>query len=178
MCQKYSNFMNIIKFSKYKTNKYVSGIGLIEIVVGVAIISVALAGIITAFNLYLKSGFTNTQKAKAVFLAEEGVEALRFIRDNGWTANITSLSTGVTYYFEFSDSIWKSTTTPEIISNRYSRSFVLDDAYRRVGDSDLVASSSASSKAIDSEARQATVKVIWGENNVIEMTTYLMNLFE
>lgn len=170
--------MNIIKISKYKTNKYAGGIGLIEIVVGVAIISIALVGIIASFNLYLKSGFTNTQKVKAVFLAEEGVEALRFIRDNGWTINIASLSTGVTYYFEFEDSIWKSTTTPEIITGVYSRSFVLDDAYRRVGDSDLVASTSPSSKAIDSEARLVTVQVAWGENNVVEMTTYLMNLFE
>ena len=128
--------------------------------------------------MYLKSGFANTQKAKAVFLAEEGMEAVRFIRDGGWTSNINALTPGTTYYLEFDGLIWKSTITPEVVDGVFSRSFVLDDAYRLTAGSDLVPSTSGSSKAIDPETIQVTVEVSWGENSVIEMTTYLTNLFE
>ncbi|MCH7529564.1 prepilin-type N-terminal cleavage/methylation domain-containing protein [Patescibacteria group bacterium] len=154
------------------------GFGMLEVLVGTAIVSLALIGLVTAFNLYLQAGFANTPKVKAVYLLEEGIEAVRFLRDNGWTSNITSLTTGAQYYLEFTGSTWKSTTTPESIDGVYQRTFRLDDAYRKTSNSDIIASTSPDVKAIDPQAREVIVRVSWGDGNVIEMTTYITNLFE
>lgn len=154
------------------------GFGMLEILVGTAIVSLTLIGLVTTFNLYLRAGFANTPKVKAVYLLEEGIEVVRFLRDNGWTSDIANLTTGTQYYFEFTGSIWKSTTTPETIDGIYSRTFRLDDVYRRTSNSDIVASTSPDVKTIDSQAREAIVRVSWGDGNVVEITTILTNLFE
>lgn len=151
---------------------------MLEVLVGTAIISLALIGLVTAFNLYVRAGFANTPKVKAIYILEEGIEAVRFLRDNGWTSDIASLTTGTQYYLEFNGSIWQSTTIPETIDGIYQRTFRLDDAYRKISDSDIVASTSPDVKVIDPQAREVIVRVSWGDGNVIEMTTYLTNLFE
>ncbi|HEY4527342.1 MAG TPA: hypothetical protein VJK53_05885, partial [Candidatus Paceibacterota bacterium] len=63
---------------------------LIEALVASSILSVVLAAGIGAFLLSVRTSLGNTAEVQSAFLAEEGLEALRIMRDNGWTANIAS----------------------------------------------------------------------------------------
>ena len=77
------------------------GLGLIEIVVGTAIISLSLVGLVTAFNVFIRTGLSNTNKIQATYIMEEGLEAVRYLRDAGYSANISSLTSGTSYYLLF-----------------------------------------------------------------------------
>lgn len=72
---------------------------------------------------------------QADFLLEEGAEAIRSIRDRGWTTHISGLS-GTNYLAfnaEVSTSTWQSTTTPEAIGV-FGRNFVVNTVKRNGND--------------------------------------------
>ncbi len=47
------------------------GFSLVEVVIGTALITLALVGLAGAFSFYLKAGLKNNDKLKATLLAEE-----------------------------------------------------------------------------------------------------------
>ena len=74
------------------------GVGIIEIIVVVAIAGIALFGISGVSSYAL--GVMNDRKAllEASYLAEEGIEAARSVRDESWSSNIAGLTMGTNYY--------------------------------------------------------------------------------
>ena len=66
------------------------GIALIEIVVGSAIILTVLGGLISAFNSYAATLFGTTERVQGTYLAEDGVEVARVLRDASW-ANFAAI---------------------------------------------------------------------------------------
>ena len=162
-------------FIKYKS-KYSKGMGLIEIIIGTSIISLSMVGLIAAFNLFIDAGLKNTAKIQAVYLLEEGAEAIRYMRDSGWTANIDSLSKNSKYYLALESSGWEATTTPVLIDDMFNRTFKIYDVYRRDSDSDIVASTSPDSKTIDQNTVEIWISVVWDDEEV-NSTTYLTNIF-
>lgn len=162
--------------TKYKNvKKYSGGVGLIEIIVGTTIVSLSMVGLITAFNLFFRAGLANTEKIQAVYILEEGVEAFRYIRDDGWSANIATLSKDVPYYLELGPSSWEATTTALLIDNVFDRTVTVYDVYRRDSDSDIVASTSPDAKTLDPDTVKISASVVWGENEV-KTTTYFTNI--
>lgn len=157
-------------------NKYSKGIGLIEIIVGTTIISLSMVGLITAFNLFIRAGLSNTQKIQAIYLLEESSEAFRHMRDGGWTANIDSLSKDAPYHLALESSGWYATTTQSLIDNVFDRTVTIYDVYRRDSDSDIVASTSPDAKTLDPNIVQVTADVVWDRGKV-SATTYLTNMF-
>lgn len=153
------------------------GIGLVEVIVSVGIIALSLIGIVGAFNFYIKAGIENTDKIRAVYLLEEGVEAVRFLRDGGWSVNIAGLSTYSPYYLALVGGSWEATTTAALIDDTFDRIFILGDVYRRNSDDDIVASTSAEAKTLDADTKEVTVRVSWSDEEV-EAITYITNLFE
>lgn len=147
-----------------------------EIIIGTSIISMSLVGIITAFNLFMRVGLANTEKIQATYILEEGIEAFRYIRDGGWTANIDPLSVGASYYMVFDGSEWEATTTQSLIDNIFNRTVTLADVYRRDSDDDIVASTSPDSKTLDPNIKQVTVEVAW-DGKEVKATTYFTNIF-
>ncbi|MDD5068709.1 MAG: hypothetical protein PHN89_03875, partial [Candidatus Pacebacteria bacterium] len=81
--------------------KIQKGITVVEVLIGASIFLVVLLGLSTALSLILKASLANTSKIQATFLEEEGLEAIRLLRDGGWTANIQTLSTNTDYYLTF-----------------------------------------------------------------------------
>ncbi|MFQ5661946.1 MAG: hypothetical protein ACE5F2_01705 [Candidatus Paceibacteria bacterium] len=158
-------------------NNYSKGMGLMEIIIGTTIISLSLVGLITAFNLFVSTGLSNTQKVQAVYILEESIEASRYIRDSGWTANISTLSKGVPYNLAFDGSNWEATTTAQAsIDNVFDRTITIEDVYRRDSDDDIVASTSPDSKTLDPNTIQITAKVLW-DGGEVNTTTYFTNIF-
>jgi type II secretory pathway pseudopilin PulG len=157
-------------------NNYCRGMGLMEIIIGTTIISLSLVGLITSFNLFVRTGLANTQKVQAVYILEESIEAFRYIRDDGWTTNISSLSHGVSYNLAFDGSNWEATTTSALIDNVFDRTITIVDVYRRDSDDDIIASTSPDSKTLDPNTVQVTASVSW-DGDEVNATTYFTNIF-
>jgi len=158
-----------------KINTYKSGFGLIEIVIGVTILSGALFSFSLFYQKALQVGSQTTELVQASFLLEEGVEAVKIIRDEGWQANIANLTTGTPIYLSFVGGTWATSTT-NVYIKEFERYFVVDDVYRDVNDDIAV------SGVLDAGTKKITVTVNWWSNisnttSTKTITTYITDLF-
>lgn len=150
-----------------------TGSTLIEVVVVVAIlaaVSLAFLGALAAI-----SGFheKNTSAIKAELLAEEGMEALRFIKEGGWDS-LASLSTGEDHYLTLSPSSWNLSPSPEVIDGRFLRSFRVYQVSRDAS-FDIVSNGGA----IDPDTLLLEVKVDWnwkGATTTSSYQSYITNI--
>lgn len=79
-----------------------SGFSLLGIIIAIFIISIGLTAILTLSNFSVRAAAVSKDKAIASFLAQEGVEAVRFMREsqvdwNGWYGSIGNGSYCVQY---------------------------------------------------------------------------------
>ena len=72
------------------------GMGLLEVVVSVSIVTVVLIFFSNTFVQFINTGKQVSEKTQALYLAEEGLELMRFVRDNNW-ADISALTPGTSY---------------------------------------------------------------------------------
>ncbi len=150
-----------------------NGFGLIEVVVGAAIISIAFLGLMSVANLSFKILQKSSNNIKAGFLLEEGAEAVKIIRDSGWN-NISSLSNGVNYYLNYNGVTWATSTTLVYVDN-FERKFVLNEVLRDAND-DI-----SPSGVVDPDTKKVTISVFWKEGGSAVVQTfsiYITNLFE
>ncbi|PIT89469.1 MAG: hypothetical protein COU27_00180, partial [Candidatus Levybacteria bacterium CG10_big_fil_rev_8_21_14_0_10_36_7] len=142
-----------------KIKNKITGFGSIEILVASAIISVAFVGLMTTATMSLRILDLSTNRLKASFLLEEGLEATKVIRDNGWTTALGSMDPFQTYYFVFEDFTWKSTSVNTFIDGVYERKIVVPNRIQReIGTDDIVLSGSPYS---DLGTRGFTYVVSW-----------------
>lgn len=150
------------------------GVGIIEIIVVVAIAGIALFGISGVSSYAL--GVLNDRKAllEASYLAEEGIEAIRSVRDESWSSNIAGLTMGTNYYPVVSGSKWiLQTTNPGLINNRYARRAVFENV-NRDGSDNIVTSGGT----LDANTKKVTTYVSWSDrrgSQEISLVTYLTN---
>lgn len=64
--------------------KHSSGQSLVEVVVGVGMMSLLLVALLALISLSVKNSRVAKNRAQAVFLAQEGIELMRTYRDFGW----------------------------------------------------------------------------------------------
>lgn len=156
--------------------KLKQGFGLLEVLLGMAILSVSFFVLFGVAQSTLRVSRINGQSLTANFLLEEGIEALRSVRDDGWTANIAPLS-GTRYLsFSTSSSKFTTTTTPEIINSLFYRSFTIDDVYRDTSTKDIMATGGI----LDENTKKFTINVGWRGGNATttrSVSTYLTNYF-
>src|SRR3989338_3339471 len=102
------------------------GFGILEIVIAVSIISATIFSLSFVFIISSRLEEASLNKIRANFLAEEGLEATRFLRDQSWATNLGGLSIGTTYYLSFNavNSVWSiNTSNPGLIDNLFLKSF-------------------------------------------------------
>ncbi len=157
--------------TKYK--KRMRGIGLVEVLVGAAIISFVLIGSVSVLQLYAVASRANIEKTQAAYLLEEGVEAVRSLRDESWLSNIALLTESMPYYLVFESGKWKATTTRLLFDSRFERRFRLYPVYRRNSDEDIVDFSSAEAKTLDLGTIRVVTDVAWSNNNSVPKTAVL-----
>ncbi|NQV88178.1 MAG: hypothetical protein HQ402_01295 [Parcubacteria group bacterium] len=138
----------------YYTKK---GMGLVEVLVAVSIVTAFIVVLVSVHTLYLKTAFSNMNTVKSAFLLEEGVEAVKFMRDASWSANIASLVSGTTYYLDFTGTSWQSTNSNIYIDDVFERKFVIDDVYRDATTKDIVTSGGS----LDAGTKKVTVYLSW-----------------
>jgi Tfp pilus assembly protein PilW len=163
---------------KLKAVIYTRGIGIVETLVGLSILVSAVLVLMAAFNNYINIAIRETNVLTATYLAEEGVEATRSIRDAGFAADIATQTTGTPYHIVFNGTDWDFTATPQIIDGKFTRTVTLDDVYRRDSDSDIVDVSSGDPKTLDPETKKVTVVVSYEGGESRTIVTYLTDLFD
>jgi Tfp pilus assembly protein PilV len=154
--------------------KLKSGIGLVEIVIAVSILSICVISIFSAYRLYLSAIISNTDTVKALYLAEEGVEVVRHLRDISYDRNILNSSS---YYLNFSTSTnkWSTTTSYVLTDNIFYRKITLSSVYRDLNDQ------IAQSGTIDPNTKLVTVDVSWDTKigtSTKSLQAYITNLYE
>src|SRR3989344_8012707 len=152
------------------------GFGILEIVIAVSIISATIFSLSFVFIVASKLETMSLDKIRANFIAEEGLEAMRFLRDQSWAANLSSLSVGPTYYLSFATttSIWSVETNGSEVDKLFLRKVTLENVYRN-GSYDI-----ADSGALDSDTKKINVSVEWlerGATTSITASAYLSNIF-
>lgn len=150
------------------------GIGLVEIVIGAAILTSSVLAIATFYVQALGAGRDATQLVQASFLAEEGLEVMRFFRDESWQ-NISGLTTGTSYYLTFNGTKWATTTTDMFIDSTFERAVKVENVYRDL--SDDIASSGGT---LDANTKKITASVSWRNKTATttrSIATYMTNIF-
>lgn len=131
------------------------GIGLIEAVTGISIVSLFIFSLMLVSQMSQKIVGESVRSAQAYFLLEEGVDAVKIIRDTSWSSGIGSLAAGTDYFFSYNGTTWVSTTSNVYVDEIFERKFSLNNVYRDAND-DI-----APSGTLDNGTKKATVSVSW-----------------
>jgi len=160
--------------SKRKIN-YKNGFGLIEVVVAVSIISSSILFVMFVAQLSQRVIGDGVSRLQAAFLAEEGMEAVKIIRDESWQSGIDSLQAGLNYYLIFNGSAWNATSSPVLVDDVFERTFAVENVGRDAND-DIIELGGIN----DHDTKKIVVSVSWrGRNGTTteSMSTYITNLF-
>ncbi|MEK7461806.1 MAG: hypothetical protein AAB586_01915 [Patescibacteria group bacterium] len=163
-----------MQISATKNLKY--GLTLVEVIMATSIILVFLLALFGTHNLYLKTAFSNGEVVKATALAEEGLEAVRFLRDSSWNTNIEPLFINTDYYLVFDGDGWQITTAHAFIDNRFERKIMFSSVYRDVSGGIV-----ASGGTLDPDTRMVVSSVSWLQANATttkSISTYIANIFD
>ena len=125
----------------------------IEVLIGVSIVALILVFTTHTIARFINVGAETSEKIQALYLAEEGIEMVRYIRDDQWS-HISSLTDGTTYYLDVTPAAIATSTTKEVIG-QFTRSFVLEPVERN-GANDIVVSGTP-----DPTSKYVTVTVTW-----------------
>lgn len=163
-------------FQRFKKHFSLAGFGLVEAVVGVAVLGAFLAGIIAVAQFSLRLVASAGAELQAVSLLEEGVDAVRGLRDASWTSGIAPLALNADYWLRFSSVAWTLTSSPQpFIDGRFDRRIQVAQVLRDAND-DIVSSGGS----IDPNTKKITVSVSWferGATTTQALSTYITNLF-
>jgi len=142
---------------------------LLELLIAGAVIAIAFTAIATFLLFSRAATLKSKNTSEANSLAAEAIEAVRKLRDDGWTANIVTLTNGTVYYPTVSANQWTLTTTNPSPSSYYTTKIVLS-AVNRDSNDDIAASGTN-----DPKSRKVVVSVSWNNSGSkkVSLTTYI-----
>lgn len=146
-----------------------TGVTAVEILVGLSIIAILFVVVSFSIMQFINTGKQVAERTQALFLAEEAVEMVRFIRDEKWSY-IQDLTDETTYYLNITGSDIATSTSPEVIGI-YTRSFEIDSVERDMND-DIVQSGTP-----DNTSKYVTATVTWGSPaNSVSLTSIVADI--
>ncbi|MBI2639427.1 MAG: hypothetical protein HYW90_00845 [Candidatus Sungbacteria bacterium] len=152
------------------------GFGLIEVVVGAALVTLFLFGIAEVGKLGSRLVDDAGERLQAAFIIEEGIDAVRGIRDSGWSNGILPLVADTDYWLFFEGTRWThSTSSRPFIDGKFDRRLQLSQVQRDASD-DIVLNGGTN----DPNTRKVAVSVSWqerGATTTMSVSTYITNLF-
>ncbi|MBZ9569856.1 hypothetical protein KJA16_03010 [Patescibacteria group bacterium] len=176
--QKHAPYRNEVSGagSKLKTQKFIKGISIIEILIVIAIIAIALTSLLGVVAFSLKASISIKETTKANTLAQETIEAVRNFRDGTtWdTDGLGTLTTDIAYYPKKSDDTppkWTLIQATETI-NGFTRKIVFEKVSRDPTTDDI--EDTYNSDHDDPNTREAIATVFWKDKKV-EIVTYFTN---
>jgi hypothetical protein len=149
------------------------GFNLVEAVVSVTLAASFILALSAINTFYVRIALGHEQVIRASFLAEEGLEAARYMRDESWTNKVGVLTPGVEYYLYFSGTSWQATTTVTEPAGFERR--IKFDAVSRDTNADI-----SELGTLDPNTRLVTSSVAWSERGATTtkvISMYLTNLF-
>lgn len=159
-----------------RTNTLRTGFGLVETVVGAAILLTLMLGLGEVGRLAFRLVDDSNLKLRATFLTEEGIEALRILRDTSWSTNIAPITLDTNYYLTFSGGTFSlGTAAAPAVDGLFNRQ-IRFSAVSRDSNDDMVESGGT----LDPNTKRVTVGVSWvnrGRTASTTISTYLTNLF-
>ncbi len=162
--------LNTFNKKKYSNR----GFGLIEVVIGIAIISVSLFAIMSSARGAVDLNRKAISEIKGKLILEEGSEVMRFMRDSAWS-NISSLSTTTTYYLATTTTGFVATTTQNKIDGTFLRQIKINDVFR--GPDDKISESGV----YDSGTKKIIITVLYDGRfgtTTKQAVFYLSDIFE
>jgi len=150
------------------------GFGMVEMIIGAAVLSVSLLAISTFFQMTLRASGLTQEAIQGDYILEEGVEVLKIFRDISYSSNFITMSTSTPHYFVWNGTSWATTTVNTFIDGKFERKFILDDVKRDVN------GSIASTGTYDPNIKLVTVTVSWSGplgTTTRSIQTYLTNIF-
>ncbi|MEK7585109.1 MAG: type II secretion system protein [Patescibacteria group bacterium] len=152
-----------------------TGFTLLEIVIGVGIITSSFLGTLTVFDRLTKASRQMVELTQASFLLEEGLEATRIWRDNDWS-NLGNWPSDTEYYLTWSGSQWATSTSYTLLDNKFERTVRVSAVERDSASADIVSSGGTD----DPGTKLVTMSVAWW-NGVATTTktrsTYFTDIF-
>lgn len=166
--------MGIFNFQFSIFNKR-TGFSLVEalFVISIAIFSILMIWKVYVF--YVKISLSNPKSFQASFLAEEGIEAVKFMRDSSWSGFLATTTPGLSYTLVWTGEDWRATTTPAMILGQFDRRVVFAGVYRDAS------GNISEAGTLDPDTRKVTVTVSWIKDTATttrQITTYVTNLFK
>ncbi len=159
-------FTRTVKLSNQK------GFGLIEIIISAAIITISFVAILTLILFSRETTLKAQRNTEALSLAEEALEVVRKMRDDGWTANIANKTVGTTYYNNISGSSWVLQTTNPDTSSYFTTTIVFSNTSRDANDN-IVTSGGTN----DPDTKRVVSTVTWSDSGTknVTLTSYITN---
>ncbi len=153
-----------------------AGFGMVEIIIGTAVLATTMLGISALFQKTLSVGSATQSVLQANFILEEGIEAVRIMRDGGYANNILGLSTTTPTYLAWSSvtSRWATTSVNTLIDARYERRLDVADVKRDVNDDIAEVGTYAP------DTKLITMTVSWSDRGATtsrSISTYITNIF-
>lgn len=153
------------------------GFSLVEVLIACAIISASTFALVSASTQGLQLSREALRQTQANFLAEEGAEAVKSIRDDSW-ANISSLIVDTNYYLTFDTNTNKwslVTTNPGPIDSLFTRTIILRAVNRDAND-DIAASGT-----LDPNTKKIDINISWTSSNTTtsskDLSLYISDIF-
>lgn len=156
----------------FYSNLKEKGVTLIEVMVAISIIATIVVVVGFSVTAYVDARSRLLNDTKSTYLAEEGYEILRALRDDDWNT-IKSLTVGVTQYLSVSTTTIAVSVTQEVIDGEFYRSFVLSPVYRDSNDDVTV--STTPGATIDTGTLEVTMSV-FGPTGTTSLKGILTNL--
>jgi len=145
---------------------------LIEILIAIAVIGGSITFILGASALILRITTLNFNAIQAAYLAEEGVEIVRAVRDRNWGAFALYEQDIPLAVATSSGGWWLTATSSERLPYGGSRIITLGSVYRNVNDQPAV------SGTLDTGSRHVEVKITLPGATSTTVLTYLSNIHE
>lgn len=166
---------NIFNLNK-NTNSLNQGFSVVEVLIACMIMSVVTLALMSAASKGIELSNKALKQVQSGLIAEEGVEAVKSIRDNNWTT-ISNLSVDTDYYLSFdtNSNTWSLSETPVLVDGTFTRKIVLSEVYRDNNNDDI-----SSSGTLDAGTKRINVSVSWpSPNGTIsrDIIFYLTNIF-
>lgn len=153
-----------------------SGLSLVEVIIGVALITVILVVVSQLITLYLTSVEATQDSVVAEYQAESALETVRMIRDTDW-ATLAAAPLDTTLYVAYTSGSASLETTNPTPDLSYQTEVYIRSVYRDTTINELRSSSDAGTY-IDTDARLVEVAVFKDGDQIAAQRTVLTNLFE
>lgn len=131
--------------------KNLSGHMLVELLMAIGLAAILFPALATSFLATREGKVQQKQRLQATTLLKETEEAVRYVRNNGWS----NFSTNGTYHPTVSSNVWSLASGAETI-NGLTRQVVISDVYR-----DSAGAIVTSGGTVDPSTKKASITVSW-----------------